>query len=284
MSSKLFKNRKLTIYWYSFLFILIFLPSILASVQQANQTSNLEDKQFEIISTGRIRKQRNSFIKDELNHQNSHHTHKYYSSLPFLSNYRSSGSSIYLNEETQSDAYIPYRSLHNHSLLTASLDALDSSSFLSASSSSILQQQINSRKKLSHLPFASTVGGLALQGPSFQMNLPPKISFSNNTGLVLNCAVNGYPTPVVSWQTESGISVLVPTQTGSFNNNENSKYLQSNLPLVHHHPTTNALVFRPFTSNEFSPEVHSTKYRCLASNSHGTITSPFVQIRAGNNF
>lgn len=276
MSVKIIKNNRLTIFWYSLLFILIFLPLVIAN-QQANdhrkneiklEQINKQDKQTELIHKNmeaeqeniKLRKQR--FIKKELTHQNHHFHNKYYSSLPIVSsNYRSSvaDSSIYLNEE-QSDAYVPYRSLHNHSLLTGNLG-----------SSSILQSI--SRNKLSITSHLVS----SIQGPVFQLDLPAKISFSNNSGLILNCAASGSPQPIITWQTETGISVLSPSKSIDSLNMLNS-------PLVHQNSVTNALVFRAFAPDEFSPEVHQNKFRCVATNIHGTITSPLVQVKAGMSF
>ena len=310
MSLKLIKNRRLTIDWCSLLFILIFSrPTIVGGDQQANasltnqsgyQTNAALDRtvdstlyndrdQFEYRPNDqrsgdqiepasrpvdvKIRKQRNSFMNKELTHQNHHFHNKYYSSIQSNSYRSSAANSIYLNEQP-SDAYVAYRSLHNHSLLTST----DSLGFLSGSltSSNLQQQQQTSSSRLNKLSHHASI-----QGPIFQQDLPAKVSFSNNSGLVLNCAASGQP--VISWQTETGISVLSPSQSidslNLLNDNANNKYV--NLPLVHQNPTTNALVFRSFASDEFSPEVHSTKYRCLATNVHGTITSSLVQVKAG---
>ena len=189
MSTKLIKNSKLTIYWYSLLFILIFLSLSTANDQQTidddsinnqfknekNQQNSLKENEANLNGLDfKIRKQRN--IKKELNHQNHHFHNNYYSSI--VSKYRSSDSSNYLNEQS----YIPYRSLHNHSILTSSLST-SSLTGDSLTSSNLLQQQSLSRNKLNHLA--------SIQGPNFQQELPAKISFSNNSGLVLNCAATG---------------------------------------------------------------------------------------------
>ena len=50
--------------------------------------------------------------------------------------------------------------------------------------------------------------------------------------------------------------------------------------LIQKYNTNNALVFRPFSSEELRPELHSTSYKCVASNSFGTISSRLVQVRA----
>lgn len=289
MQIKSKKNSEQTNNWFSSLFILIFLlptiikanyPNFNSSINHLNKLNNQTNDQIVIDSQDnddkyqnnssidiKIRKQRNSFMKNELNHQIHHFHNKYYSSIGQLStdqNYRSSDSN-----------YIPYRSLEKDSLAINS-DSLTSSSFALSLSSSNLQSQTSSRlNKLNGHHSQQSI-----QGPIFQQDLPAKVSFSNNTGLILKCLATGQPQPTISWQTETGISVLNPSQTiDSLNllSNDNSKYL----PLVHQNSNTNALVFRSFASDEFSPEVHSTKYRCLATNIHGTITSSLVQVKAG---
>ena len=106
----------------------------------------------------------------------------------------------------------------------------------------------------------------------------------NELLMKINCITNKFKIfkfTGINWQTETGIAVLTPSASiDSLSLLNENKYL--NLPLVHQNPSTNSLVFRPFASDEFSPEVHSTRYRCLASNMHGTITSPLVHVKAGN--
>lgn len=297
MSAKLIKNNRLATLWYSLLFILIFLPSLtIAADQQATvdlhvstgarastdgdyhadhhadhhaahhaalptgdaNSAQTQRELSEPANTDHVRARKQRFIKKELTHQNFHS--KYYSASD---GYRSP---VY---GEQSDAYIAYRSSHNRSALTGTASSLAAYSLTSGSASLL------ARSKLA----GHTTSSASIQGPVFQQELPARVSFSNNSGLVLNCAATGNPTPQVSWQTETGISVLSPSQSI-----DSLNLLNLNTPLVHQNPSTNALVFRSFAADEFSPEVHSTKYRCLASNLHGTITSPLVQVKAGRSF
>lgn len=293
MSAKLIKNNRLATLWYSLLFILIFSPSLtIAADQQATvdlhastgarastdgdhhadhhaahhaalpigdaNSAQTQRELSEPANTDHVRARKQRFIKKELTHQNFHS--KYYSASD---GYRSP---VY---GEQSDGYIAYRSSHNRSALTGTASSLAAYSLTSGSASLL------ARSKLA----GHTTSSASIQGPVFQQELPARVSFSNNSGLVLNCAATGNPTPQVSWQTETGISVLSPSQSI-----DSLNLLNLNTPLVHQNPSTNALVFRSFAADEFSPEVHSTKYRCLASNLHGTITSPLVQVKAGRSF
>ena len=40
--------------------------------------------------------------------------------------------------------------------------------------------------------------------------------------------------------------------------------------------------FRPFPSNKYSSKIHSTFYQCFAINSVGVISSPVIDVRAGD--
>ena len=275
MSAKLIKNNRLV--RYSLLFILIFLPAIAAdqarqsdrapvSDQTANQPANSSaDRQPNRIQPGEpfehVKLRRQRFIKKELTHQNHPFYKNYYSSLPANDGYRS------LADYEQSNAYTAYRSSANASALTGSRP------------SGFTAYSLTGALPAASLPTRGKLGSSTIQGPVFQAELPARVSFSNNSGLVLNCAATGNPPPQVSWQTETGISVLSASQSI-----DSLNLLNLNTPLVHQNPATNALVFRSFAADEFSPEVHFTKYRCLASNQHGTITSPLVQVKAGRCF
>lgn len=289
MSAKLIKNNRLATLWYSLLFILIFSPSLrIAADQQATdlpvdrhgsadrhgagrtlQTNDAQREPSEPAGPDHVRLRKQRFIRKELTHQNHDFHSKYYSTSLTGDGYRSPAYG------EQSDAYIAYRSSHNRSALTgtppASSAGLTAYS-LTSGASSLLQLARSKLATAGH----HTASAASIQGPVFQQELPARLSFSNNSGLVLNCAATGNPTPQVSWQTETGISVLSPSQSI-----DSLNLLNLNTPLVHQNPNTNALVFRSFAADEFSPEVHSTKYRCLASNLHGTITSPLVQVKAG---
>ena len=42
------------------------------------------------------------------------------------------------------------------------------------------------------------------------------------------------------------------------------------------------LTFHPFSSSQYSSSIHATKYKCTAKNEAGMISSPEVDLRAGN--
>lgn len=322
MSAKLIKNNRLaTLCWYSLLFILIFSPTWTIAVDQqdhqsfgdqslydqslgdpsfndqappddaladqpanspanapaverhtAGQTNRPNDASAPAAKLAHVKLRKQRFIKKELTHQNHQFHSNYYSSMLASDGYRSPA-----DYSEQSDAYTPHRSSHNRSALTGIIRPNEGGLLTAYSASGALPSAsllLAARGKL-----AGHLGSSTIQGPVFQAELPARVSFSNNSGLVLNCAATGNPTPQVSWQTETGISVLSASQSI-----DSLNLLNLNTPLVHQNPSTNALVFRSFAADEFSPEVHSTKYRCLASNQHGTITSPLVQVKAGRSF
>ena len=44
------------------------------------------------------------------------------------------------------------------------------------------------------------------------------------------------------------------------------------------------LTFHPFSSSEYSSEIHASNYKCIAKNKAGIIASPEIDLRAGTFF
>ena len=44
------------------------------------------------------------------------------------------------------------------------------------------------------------------------------------------------------------------------------------------------LTFHPFSSSEYSSEIHASTYKCIAKNKAGIIASPEIDLRAGTFF
>ena len=46
-------------------------------------------------------------------------------------------------------------------------------------------------------------------------------------------------------------------------------------------PDNRTLIFHPFSSSEYTSSIHATKYKCIAKNKAGIISSPIINLRAG---
>ncbi|XP_017758310.1 PREDICTED: Down syndrome cell adhesion molecule-like protein Dscam2 isoform X6 [Eufriesea mexicana] len=100
-----------------------------------------------------------------------------------------------------------------------------------------------------------------LRGPSFVMEPPSRVEFSNSSGAWLDCTATGSPPPNIDWSTADGHPV-------------------NDVPGVRRVLRNGTLVLLPFAAAAFRQDVHSAAYRCVASNSVGRVLSRDVQVRA----
>ncbi|XP_064213100.1 cell adhesion molecule Dscam2 isoform X2 [Tribolium castaneum] len=100
-----------------------------------------------------------------------------------------------------------------------------------------------------------------LRGPSFIMEPPPKLEFSNSSGGWLDCSASGNPQPSIDWLSVDGTSV-------------------GDVAGIRKVLRNGTLFLQPFPAAAYRQDIHSTVYRCVASNSVGRIISRDVQIRA----
>lgn len=101
-----------------------------------------------------------------------------------------------------------------------------------------------------------------LRGPSFLMEPPTKLEFSNSSGGWLDCSASGSPPPALDWLSVDGNSV-------------------SDVPGVRRVLRNGTLVLLPFSAEAYRQDIHNTVYRCVAQNAVGRIVSRDVQVRAG---
>lgn len=101
-----------------------------------------------------------------------------------------------------------------------------------------------------------------LRGPSFVMEPPSRLDFSNSSGGWLDCSATGTPHPTIDWISMDSTSV---GDVGS----------------VRRVLRNGTLVLLPFSAAAYRQDIHNTIYRCVASNSVGRIISRDVQVRAG---
>lgn len=101
-----------------------------------------------------------------------------------------------------------------------------------------------------------------LRGPSFLLEPPPRLEFSNSSGGWLDCSASGSPPPAVDWLSVDGSPVL-------------------DVHGVRRVLLNGTLILLPFAPAAYRQDIHSTVYRCVATNAVGRIVSRDVQVRAG---
>ncbi|KAK9876828.1 hypothetical protein WA026_015065 [Henosepilachna vigintioctopunctata] len=100
-----------------------------------------------------------------------------------------------------------------------------------------------------------------LRGPSFVMEPPPRLEFSNSSGGWLDCSASGSPQPSIDWLSVDGTSV-------------------GDVSGIRRVLRNGTLFLQPFAAASYRQDIHSTVYRCVASNTVGRIISRDVQVRA----
>ncbi|XP_054724764.1 cell adhesion molecule Dscam2-like [Uloborus diversus] len=98
-------------------------------------------------------------------------------------------------------------------------------------------------------------------GPSFLVEPPHLVSFTNDTGAVIPCSVRGHPQPSISWA-------------------QGPRNTLRDMPGLRHFRADGSLVFPPFASEDYRQGVHDGVYRCIASNAVGSIVSREVHVKA----
>ncbi|XP_070392552.1 cell adhesion molecule Dscam1-like [Dermacentor albipictus] len=102
-----------------------------------------------------------------------------------------------------------------------------------------------------------TSGG---RGPTIVLEPPTTVEFSSETGAVLPCSAQGQPHPSIRWEKEDGS-------------------LAKSVPGLREIRSDGSLVLPAFGASHFRPEVHSTTYRCVASNAFGLVKSRLAHVR-----
>ena len=101
--------------------------------------------------------------------------------------------------------------------------------------------------------------------------------FSNSTGLLLNCQASGQST--VYWVLASELTKIASDSSRS--NQDLEQFRLLSITGIRHLPSNGSLHFPPFAASSLNPSIHSTAYKCVASNSAGTIVSRTVHVAAG---
>ncbi|VEN53696.1 unnamed protein product, partial [Callosobruchus maculatus] len=93
------------------------------------------------------------------------------------------------------------------------------------------------------------------------MEPPSRLEFSNSSGGWLDCSASGSPQPQVDWLGADGQPA-------------------GDVPGVRRVLRNGTLYLMPFAAHAYRQDVHSTIYRCMASNNVGRVLSRDVQVRA----
>lgn len=94
------------------------------------------------------------------------------------------------------------------------------------------------------------------------MEPPSRLEFSNSSGAWLDCSASGSPQPSIDWLSIDGTSI-------------------GDVGGIRRVLRNGTLVLLPFPAAAYRQDIHSTIYRCVATNRVGRIISRDVQVRAG---
>lgn len=143
--------------------------------------------------------------------------------------------------------------------------------------------------------FDPTISSSSFGEPVFRLEPPNVINLANSEGATIVCLVSGSPRPTVSWYSSSlGIDLSQQQQQQEQPPSSLSSSFYGDLSLMQtNRPVGNvsnlrqilhngaAIRLLPFKESEFRQDIHSTEYRCVASNQMATIHSRSVLVRPG---
>ncbi|KAH9374291.1 hypothetical protein HPB48_005611 [Haemaphysalis longicornis] len=100
------------------------------------------------------------------------------------------------------------------------------------------------------------------EGPRFQEEPPGLVEFTNAKEASVPCQAVGRPPPAVRW-------IKLPDGV-----------VAAEVPGLRYVRPDGSLVFPKFAPKDFRQDVHATQYRCVATNSVGSVASRDVKVRA----
>lgn len=129
------------------------------------------------------------------------------------------------------------------------------------------------------------------EGPWFTSEPSSWLEFTNQTGGSVSCSAGGHPAPQVVWMTAGNDAALIATGPGLMTTTSevsglrrvvvSSRSGESGDSLIYNNAS---LIFMPFSATAYRPDVHSTTYRCRATNSAGTILSREMKLKTGKQY
>ena len=93
----------------------------------------------------------------------------------------------------------------------------------------------------------------------------------------MDCTAFGVPSPQITWLRLQENSDRIETLEDLLK----AKELEANGALWQVLAHNNSLKFRPYSSEDYSSEVHKASYVCKASSESGTILSRSVNVKSG---
>lgn len=145
-----------------------------------------------------------------------------------------------------------------------------------------IQLLVNMSSSEPHLlHYDQAISSSAFGEPVFRLEPPNVVNFANTKGTIIPCLVSGSPRPKITWYTtnvgdmgqQSSLSGDMSLQQSRLVNNV------TNLRKITQNGA--ALILLPFKETDFRQEIHSTEYRCVASNYLATIHSRSALVQAG---
>ncbi|KAG1654807.1 Down syndrome cell adhesion molecule-like protein Dscam2 [Nymphon striatum] len=124
------------------------------------------------------------------------------------------------------------------------------------------QPQTNSMPRMTVLQKAACSD---ITGPIFIKEPKPLAGFLNTQGAQLDCSAHGVPDPKIQWMRQNGLDELQPVKA---------------VPPLMRIFSNGSMVIYDFDADQYRQDIHSTVYRCLASNIHGKIISSPVSVKA----
>ncbi|RWS30176.1 netrin receptor DSCAM-like protein [Leptotrombidium deliense] len=117
--------------------------------------------------------------------------------------------------------------------------------------------------------------------PKFSDEPANKVTFYNTTGAVIACSANGIPQPSISWITVHTIKHKVNPSMAQQHSFVHTYNKVNDVPGLRYQRPDGSLVFPPFSTDQYNEDIHSQTYRCLATNTYGTVVSRNVRVKAG---
>ncbi|KAK8403945.1 hypothetical protein O3P69_000181 [Scylla paramamosain] len=111
------------------------------------------------------------------------------------------------------------------------------------------------------------------EGPRLLEEPPPSISFPNTRGVSLTCSAAATPPPTVSWVTADGMRADDVASLRTITNSPTHAH-------THALAYNSTLTLLPFQPDQYRHDLHAATYRCLVTNSVGTVTSRPVSVNA----
>ncbi|CAM1309784.1 Uncharacterised protein at_DN2487 [Pycnogonum litorale] len=110
-------------------------------------------------------------------------------------------------------------------------------------------------------------GEMTGSGPIFILQPSSLVQFMNDHRTIVDCIVHGNPPPKVTWMNVGN---------GHGDSDQPVRDVPGLLTIL----SNNSLSFHPFRADQYDQKVHSSGYRCQATNTYGSIISQVTTVKA----